>query len=156
MYMDKRGHFHCITHRFSNVSLPAGPYDATKDGGHAFSVDGSDPNWYCIDGKGGHEYCNLDSPIAYNSTIIYQADGVNKFGTRERPHVLFDDGVPVALTTSVQHCQAPDIPDACTSDPRSCNQTNRPCANSWPGYKDRAFTSITPLRTKKPASKAAN
>ena len=25
---------------------------------------------------------------AYNSTIIYETDGVNKFGTRERPHIL--------------------------------------------------------------------
>ena len=81
----------------------------------------------------------------------YEADGVNRFGTRERPHVLFDGDTPVALTSSVQHCQAPSVPDNCVpGDPHSCNATNRgACANGWPGYKDRAWTSVTPLRTSK-------
>jgi hypothetical protein len=147
MYIDKRG-FHCLTHRFSDPTLPAGPYDSSHDGGHAFSLDGSDKSWFCADGKGGHEICNLQSPIAYNSTIVYAQDGVNKFGTRERPHILFDGGVPVALTTSVQHCQPPNVPDACVpGDPHSCNATNTVCRNSWPGYKDRAWTAVTPLNT---------
>ena len=40
-----------MTHKFSNASLSPGPYDATRDGGHAFSVDGSDHSWFCADGK---------------------------------------------------------------------------------------------------------
>jgi hypothetical protein len=152
MYVDKRG-FHCITHRFSDpASSGDGPYASRYDGGHAFSVDGTDRSWYCADGRGGHSICNLQSPIAYNSTIVYRKDGVNVFGTRERPHVLFDGETPVALTTSVQHCQAPAVPDRCVpGDPHSCNGTNLgACSNSWPGYKDRAWTSVSPLRTSKP------
>ena len=153
IYVDQKGHFHCVSHRFSNATFPAGPFDATKDGGHSFSVDGRDP-WYCADGKGGVEYCNLDSPIAYNATIIYEESGVNRFGTRERPHMLVEDGVPKALVTSVQHCQAPSIPDACTaSDPQSCNISNHLCHNNWPGYMDRAWTSVAPLRTTKTTDK---
>eukprot|EP00936_MAST-01D_sp_MAST-1D-sp1_P002992 g2992.t1 len=148
LYIDARG-FHCLTHRFSNASLPPGPFDAMKDGGHAFSLDGSDGSWFCADGKGGHGECQLASPIAYNSTIVYAHNGVNKFGTRERPHILFDGSNPVALTTSVQHCQAPDVADACTADPRSCNQSNLLCHNQWPGYMDRSWTSVVPLRTTK-------
>ena len=148
LYIDARG-FHCLTHRFSNASLPPGPFDAMKDGGHAFSLDGSDGSWFCADGKGGHGECRLTSPIAYNSTIVYAHNGVNKFGTRERPHILFDGSNPVALTTSVQHCQAPDVADACTADPRSCNQSNLLCHNQWPGYMDRSWTSVVPLRTTK-------
>ena len=144
-YIDSRG-FHCLTHRFSNASLPAGPYDPTRDGGHSFSPNGRDP-WFCVDGAGGHAYCNLSSPIAYNSTVIYNETGVNKFGSRERPHIVFDRGIPVALSTSLKHCQAPDVPDACTSDPRSCNQSGALCHNPWPGYTDRSWTSIVPLRT---------
>lgn len=61
---------------------------------------------------------------------------MHKFGTRERPHVLFDGSTPVALTNSVQHCQAPDVPDACVSgNPRSCNESNKGCHNQWPGYQ---------------------
>jgi hypothetical protein len=152
MYVDARGAFHCITHRFSNATLPAGPYDARYDGGHAFSADGADP-WFCADGRGGHGECSIHSPIAYNSSVVYEQDGEHRFGTRERPHVLFDGGQPVALTTSVQHCQPPGVPDACVAgDPRSCNQSNVPCKNNWPGYLDRAWTSVAPLRTAKPSA----
>ena len=149
IYVDKRG-VHCMTHRFSDVSDPDGKYASANDGGHAFSVDGRDP-WYCADGKGGVEVCSYSSPIAYNSTIIYEKDGVNKFGTRERPHMLFDGEIPVALTSSVQHCQDPGIPDACVEgDIHSCNATNlMACKNQWPGYHDRSWTAVTPLRTSK-------
>lgn len=148
MYIDKRGHFHCLTHRFSDPSSPAGVFDASRNGGHAFSVDGREHSWFCVDGKGDHGTCNLNSPIAYNSTVIYQADGVNRFGTRERPHIVFDHGEPVALATSVQHCQAPSVPDACEpNNPHSCNQSNLLCHNAWPGYMDRSWTSLAPLRT---------
>ena len=59
-------------------------------------------------------------------------------------------GASVALTTSVQHCQAPEVPDACVlGDVHSCNASNRGCHNQWPGYQDRSFTSIVPLRTTK-------
>ena len=69
MYIDKRG-LHCISHRFSIVGDPTRPasqsmkghlppggctvFDATRDGGHAFSLHGWDDSWYCADGKGGH------------------------------------------------------------------------------------------------------
>ena len=165
MWIDTRGHFHCISHRFS---VPGDPicneregtaeagcsiYDATRDGGHAFSIDGRNDSWFCADGKGGHAYCTPDSPPAYNSTIVYE-DGTHKFGTRERPHVLFDRGVPIALTNSVQHCQAPSTPDRCIAgNSHSCNQSNLGCANHWPGYQDRAWTSVTPLQTTKPPHK---
>jgi hypothetical protein len=155
MWIDKRG-FHCVTHKFSNASLPPGPYDASRDGGHSFSLDGSDRSWFCADGRGGHETCHVGSPPAYNSTIIEQDDSginrVNRYGTRERPHVLFDDnGLPVALTTSVQHCQLPSVPDECVpGDSHSCNNSNLLCHNGWPGYMDRAWTAVTPLRTTKP------
>jgi hypothetical protein len=62
IYVDKRGHVHCVYHR--------APFNETgKDGGHAFSVDGRDP-WFCVDGKGGHGRCTPDSPPAYNTTIV--------------------------------------------------------------------------------------
>jgi hypothetical protein len=142
MYIDKKGRFHCVSHRF--------PINATdSNGGHAFSMDGRDP-WYCANGNGGHGYCTPASPPAYNTTIVYQ-EGVERFGTRERPHVMFNDvGDPVALTTSVQHCQDPQVPDLCVEgDPQSCNASQSLCTNNWPGYHDRSFTSIVPLRTEK-------
>ena len=76
MYIDKRG-FHCISHRFS---IPRDPickeaggctiFDATRDGGHAFSAHGWNDTWYCADGKGGHAHCTPDQPPAYNATIV--------------------------------------------------------------------------------------
>ena len=68
MYIDKRG-FHCISHRVSIVGDPTRPasqsmkghlpggctvFDATRDGGHTFSLHGWNDSWYCADGKGGH------------------------------------------------------------------------------------------------------
>ena len=126
-------------------------FAATRDGGHAFSEHGWNGTWFCADGKGGHAFCTPDQPPAYNATIVYEEGGVHKFGTRERPHVMFDGDTPVALTNSVQHCQAPDVPDACVpGNPHSCNESNTGCHNQWPGYQDRSWTSITPLRTRKP------
>ena len=120
--------------------------------GHAFSLDGRDP-WYCVDGKGGHARCSPASPPAYNTTIVY-ANGTAKFGTRERPHIQTDDeGNLIALTTSVQHCQDPTTPDFCLPVPRydtrdtSCNASNALCSNAFPGYHDRSWTSVVPLRT---------
>ena len=52
MYIDKRG-FHCISHRFSDANGPDGPYNSARDGGHAFSLDGTDRSWFCADGRGG-------------------------------------------------------------------------------------------------------
>ena len=155
-YIDKRG-FHCISHRFSIVGDPictepggCTVFDAARDGGHSFSPHGWGDTWYCADGHGGHAHCTPDQPPAYNATIVYEQGGVHKFGTRERPHVLFDGDTPVALTNSVQHCQAPGIPDACVpGNPLSCNESNKGCHNQWPGYQDRSWTAIAPLRTAK-------
>jgi hypothetical protein len=140
IFVDKRGHVHCVYHR--------APFNETgKDGGHAFSLTGRDP-WFCVDGRGGHGRCTADSPPAYNTTIIY-TNGTAKFGTRERPHVQVDDeGNLIALTTSVKHCQDPSTPYFCIpGDPSSCNASNALCSNQWPGYHDRSWTSVVPLRT---------
>lgn len=76
MYIDKRG-FHCISHRFSipgdSICKETGGctiFDATRDGGHAFSLHGWNDTWYCADGKGGHAHCTPDQPPAYNATIV--------------------------------------------------------------------------------------
>merc|ERR1740130_1300199 len=144
IYVDKRGHMHCVYHR--------APFNETgKDGGHSFSVDGRDP-WFCVDGKGGHGRCTPDSLPAYNTTVVY-SNGTDriiaKFGTRERPHVQTDDdGNLIALTTSLKHCQDPSTPYFCVAgDPSSCNASNALCSNQYPGYHDRSWTSIVPLRT---------
>ena len=84
-------------------------------------------------------------PLSFAST----GGAVARFGTRERPHILLDDaGAPVALTTSVQHCQDPDVPDTCVGDEKGCMHGKRTlCDDYWPGYHDRSFTTVTPLRT---------
>jgi len=147
-------------------------------------------SWFCADGAGGHVLCNYSyvalfcrssaidmfpsvtaaidmsssrsSPVAYNSTIIYKDGVVRVYGTRERPHVQFDDaGNLVSLTNSVSHCMPSTVPDTCglsTPTVPGCNHSNAFCPNHWTrvggkplaGYRDRSFTSVTPLRTKKP------
>ena len=101
----------------------------------ALSVDGHDP-WYCVDGSGGHGLCTPATPAPYNTTLWHTAgDGsvtATTMGTRERPHMLFNhDGSLLALVTATRYC----------------NGTAALCAsNVPPGYSDRSFTSVAPLR----------
>lgn len=133
IWQDTRGHWHCVWHNTGLTSTHHGPH---QDGGHSFSIDGHDP-WYCVDGKGGHGLCTPDTPAPYNTTLWHtSADGsvaTTVMGTRERPHMLFnDDGSPLALVTATRYCNGSSTA-LCASDVP-------------PGYSDRSFTSVALLR----------
>ena len=82
IYVDTRGHFHCLYHR--------APFqDLTAQGGHAYSVDGY--TWHVSDAA------------AYPAAIQYRDGSVGRYGKRERPHLIFDPqtGEPTHLTNGV-------------------------------------------------------
>jgi hypothetical protein len=133
LYRDMRGGFHCIWHNIAHPGIDT-------EGGHSFSHDGRDP-WFCVDGKGGHGICGPTSPVPYNATLFHTDanGGVTQtvMGTRERPHMLFnDDGSPLALVTSTRYCNGTGFSRLCGADVP-------------PGYSDRSFTSVALLRQRK-------
>ena len=133
IWEDQRGHFHCIWHNTGYTSKAHGPF---QDGAHSFSLDGRDP-WFCVDGKGGHGICDEETPAPYNTTLWHNRSGVvveTVMGSRERPHLLFTEaGAPRALVTAVRYCNG--------------TQTRLCASDVPPGYSDRAFSSVAPLRT---------
>ena len=82
LYVDHRGHFHCLFHKSPFSDLKA-------QGGHGFSVDGI--NWH-----------SSDIP-AYSSEQLYADGHTATYGKRERPHLIFDpaSGEPTHLVNGV-------------------------------------------------------
>jgi hypothetical protein len=145
LWADKAGRgLHCMYHR--------APFNASsKDGGHSFSADGV--NWYCArkaDGK--HTPCHAaeggdaESLPMYGSSIAFEGGGLVSYGTRERPHAVMDsDGSLVAVSSSLELCAplSPAGDSSAWSNPGPYSQ----CTNRWPGYNDRTWTSILPVKT---------
>jgi len=98
MWVDKRGHFHIVSHN-GKRGKPVTAKDTTGDcGRHLFSETGDAGTWRYAGPKDQFGLC------AYPRTDVPFADGSSRnFYRRERPHlVLGPDGfTPVALTTSV-------------------------------------------------------
>ena len=82
IYIDARGHFHCLYHRVPFQNLSA-------QGGHAYSADGY--AWH------------VGAAAAYPAAQRYSDGTVARYGKRERPHLIFDaaTGEPTHLTNGV-------------------------------------------------------
>jgi len=74
VWQETDGHFHMLTHYFAG------------GGGHAFSADGV--NWKF-------------AGVAYNESVVWDDNTTTKFGRRERPQVLIENGKPVILFNGV-------------------------------------------------------
>lgn len=119
LYIDHLENFHLLYHRMN---------DGQQTGGHAFSKTGKS-KW-------------TFGPPAYDASVRYENPEVGNvwFASRERPHLVFEtrenDGVReiVALTTGVKVC------DFANSTVQDCN------SNAWPGYNDKSYTSVQPVR----------
>jgi hypothetical protein len=139
IWADKAGRgLHCFYHRGGGAQGMSFN-DTSEDGGHSFSVDGV--NWYCArKGDGRHAACGKDSIPMYGSTIAFASGERIAYGTRERPHAITgEDGALVAVSSSLQLC-APLSTGWVRPGPYSA------CANQWPGFGDRTWTSILPVR----------
>lgn len=120
LYIDHLENFHLLYHRMN---------DGQQTGGHAFSKTGKS-KW-------------TFGPPAYDASVRYENPEVGNvwFASRERPHLVFEtresDGVReiVALTTGVKVC------DFANSTVQDCN------SNAWPGYNDKSYTSVQPVRS---------
>ena len=84
VYRDCDGGFHAIFHNMEPQD------DETYCGGHAFSVDGV--NW-------------IYAGVTYSNTVEFTDGTTFTFGSRERPHLIFDDDgcTPVALTNGATY-----------------------------------------------------
>ena len=146
IWADKAGRgLHCMYHRAPfNVS--------TKDGGHSFSPDGGISWWCARKGDGKHAPCHAaeegaaESIPMYGSTVAFADGRQTSYGTRERPHAITGgDGALVAVSSSLELC-APLSPvggPGAWSHPGPYSQ----CTNRWPGYNDRTWTSILPVKS---------
>jgi len=128
LFIDKRGHFHCMFHRspFSNPDIAIG---------HAYSLDGF--TWY------------VAAEAAANSTINYDSNlGTVIHGKRERPHPYMNSaGDIVAFVSGVCINPACNPLDGGSIDPTvncsSAAQYYRCDSNSPnPGYYDRTYTLV--------------
>jgi hypothetical protein len=132
LYVDKRGHFHCLFHQ-SPFSVP----DIAI--GHAFSLDGL--TWTVSD------YPAANSTIMYSGLPNTTGPVPVIHGKRERPHLYFDDNGDIAAFVSGV-CITPRCnPIEGTIDPSAdCNSTTQyhQCdANSpGPGWFDRTYTLV--------------
>ena len=80
VYLDTRGRFHALFHKFTD--------EHPGCGGHAYSVDGR--NW------------TLQNTNAYTTTVTLMNGAQINSGRRERPHLLFNAlGEPEYLYTSL-------------------------------------------------------
>ena len=134
-YQDQRGGWHCLSHNAGS----AGFANLTLAGGHAFSED-------------LHTWYTTPTP-AYTGAFVEQVGGATlPLAKRERPRLIFDQRTrePTHLVTAVVDAGA---------DPRNClgkalqpgSREEYQCwllANNdpWPGYFDRSFTLVQPLR----------
>eukprot|EP01065_Artemidia_motanka_P004619 TRINITY_DN121_c0_g1_i5.p1 TRINITY_DN121_c0_g1~~TRINITY_DN121_c0_g1_i5.p1 ORF type:complete len:406 (+),score=117.13 TRINITY_DN121_c0_g1_i5:59-1276(+) len=134
LYMDKRGNWHALAHRYDyRDGYPPNPNqtEPVLVSGHAFSVDGV--NWHFSDVQ------------PYNNWVDY-TDGTRRYyATFERPHLVFDDagelthlinGVsPVWGDPPCAHC------DARPGSEHSCVVCKTSVGVDWD------YTLVSPLRT---------
>jgi len=74
VWQETDGHFHMLTHYFAG------------GGGHAFSADGV--HWKF-------------AGVGYNQSVVWDDHTTTKFGRRERPQVLIENGKPIMLFNGV-------------------------------------------------------
>jgi hypothetical protein len=148
LYVDTRGHWHCLYH--------AAPYpNLTVAGGHAFSVDGT--TWHTTPNaayRGDYIVELITKTTTHqNGTTPTTADRHQEerkliLGKRERPHLVFDEQRNIlALVTGV--CVSPANDDDDTNNIQNDNEQQRwaLCNNNpWPGYYDKTFTHVQRVR----------
>jgi hypothetical protein len=100
IWQDTAGHWHVICHAYPPVVRAKCGECALHYGdvvaGHGFSKDGTPGSWTWSSTPPFTRYVNFTGG---NPTLSY--------GTRERPYLLFEHGVPVALYTSVTYPGSP-------------------------------------------------
>ena len=123
IWTDTNGHWHCLFHAspYSNLSIA---------GGHAFSVDGFD--WF------------VSETAAYTGTYVdyLESDGsIRKYpiAKRERPHLIFENGEPIALTNGVV-LRTPGANDS--------SAWHWASYNPFPGFHDRSWTHLQLINRK--------
>lgn len=128
LFLDSRGHWHCMFHRspFSNPDAAIG---------HAYSLDGF--TWY------------VASDPAANSSVVYDSGlGVVVHGKRERPHPYFDEsGRLSAFVSGVCLVPSCDPLDGAPLDPtRDCTSGTQYAAcdsnSPGPGWYDKTYTLV--------------
>ena len=100
LWIDLNGHFHIICHAYPPVDSTH-PYDyGDVVAGHGFSSNGIHWTWSTTP-----PYTRY---VQHSATKHGVSAELLKYGTRERPFLLLEEGVPVALYTAVTYPNTPN------------------------------------------------
>ena len=137
LWMDARGHFHLLAHRYDyRDGYPKNPNQTTPVlvSGHGYSVNGID--W---------DFNVAQQP--YDAVIVFQNGTKQHLSTYERPHLVFDTetGQPTHLVNGVSPYWNKDKPcDGCSARKGSLNSCV--VCKTTKGL-DYTYTLVTALKT---------